>query len=298
MINRTSGFELAAYLLPKALRGAAMSLPPQMRSGAEEFRLREGRAATVLLRGKEIPLANGLEVIESDLAAVLEIATGASAYSAISDIRRGFLTARGGCRIGLCGSAVMGAGGAVTMKSLSSLAIRIPSEQKGCADNIFPELKDKAGENLLIISPPGGGKTTLLRELVRLYSASGKRVAVADERGEIGAVWEGKAQFDLGPHTDILSGFPKAEAAMMLLRSMNPELIAIDEITAPEDVTAAAGACNCGVSLIATAHGTSAEELTGRPIYRKLLGCGIFGRAVIIERRAGEREYRLEEIHI
>ena len=148
----------------------------------------------------------------------------------------------------------------------------------------------------LLVSPPGAGKTTLLRELVRLISEGGRRVSLIDERAEIAGVWEGAPLFDVGPCTDVMTGAPKPEAAAMLIRAMTPQLLAMDEITTPADVEAARSASGCGVKLLATAHAGSLRELASRPVYRPLLEDRVFRAAVLIERRAGRRRYKLEEL--
>lgn len=127
-----------------------------------------------------------------------------------------------------------------------------------------------AKDNVLIISPPGGGKTTFLRECIRAISSSGVRVAVCDERGELAAVFRGVPQFDIGPMSDVMTDIPKSEAALMLLRSMNPQVIAMDEISSPEDCRAAASAVGCGVRVIATAHAAAVSDLKRRNVYRFL----------------------------
>ena len=145
----------------------------------------------------------------------------------------------------------------------------------------------------LIVSPPGAGKTTLLRELVRLLSVRGERVAVADERAEVAGGLEGG--FDLGPRTDVMSGAPKAAAALMLIRSMSPTVLAMDEITAPEDVEAVLSAAGCGVAVLATAHAEGLAGLRRRALYRRLLDEGVFRRFVAVRRRPdGAREYEVK----
>lgn len=153
-----------------------------------------------------------------------------------------------------------------------------------------------AKDNVLIISPPGGGKTTFLRECIRVISSSGVRVAVCDERGELAAVFRGVPQFDIGPMSDVMSDIPKSEAALMLLRSMNPQVIAMDEISSPEDCRAAASAVGCGVRVIATAHAASVSDLKRRNVYRFLLAQDVFNNIVVIENNAGVRSYRLETL--
>ena len=264
-------------LLPPDPRRAAEGLSPAERGRAEEFRLRAGQAPTALVGPRERKLLERA-VTEGDLRRVLDAATQSSFHSAAEQLRRGYLSARGGVRVGVCGTAAAGEGGAV-LRELSSAAIRIPRQMFGLGAAAIAAL---GRENTLILSPPGGGKTTFLRELVRRVSNAGIRVGVADERGEIAAAAEGVPGFDLGRCTDVMTGAPKAEAAMALLRSMNPQAIALDEISAPEDIEAALRAAGCGVRVIATAHAASAAGLAQRRLYRTLLDEHIFSRAVVI----------------
>ena len=297
MQNAISRYEDAVSLLPEYLRQEA-KLPRRMYAHAEEIRLRAGRKVSVLLAEGELVIGEKTITAE-DLNAVLEVATGASAYSVRDSVKAGYVTAKGGYRIGLCGSAVVKNGEADGFRELSSLAIRIPREVTGISRNVIGELiKDGQFSSTLIISPPGGGKTTFLRDMVRILSDGdseagfrGKRVSLADERGEIACLYKGIPGRNVGIHTDVLDGCPKAQAVMILLRAMNPQIIAIDEITAPEDISVISQAANCGVSLIATAHAESLDDLKRRCLYRQILDSGVFENAVLIEKTGSRRKY-------
>lgn len=289
------GFDNAAGLLPQDMRQTLSALPGSARACAEELRLRSGRRPSLLLAEGESPFGDRA-VQPRDLDTVLENATRASAHTALECVAAGFVTVRGGCRVGLCGETVVREGGVRSIRRLSSLSIRIPRQHRGCAGEIYARMLELGLPDTLIISPPGAGKTTLLRELVRLASEGGRRVSLIDERAEIAGVWDGSPLFDIGPCTDVMTGAPKPEAAAMLIRAMSPQILAMDEITTPADVEAARLATGCGVKLLATAHAGSARELAARPVYRKLLEDGVFSAAVVIERRGGSRHYRLEEL--
>ena len=204
---------------------------------------------------------------------------------------------RGGFRVGLCGTAVMKEGVNTNLRDLTSAAIRIGREHPGVGEAVVPQLlRDGAYQKTLILSPPGGGKTTLLRDLTRRLSDGGRRLALVDERGEVAVCWRGEPQMDVGAMTDVLDGCPKSLGIPMVLRAMNPQIIAVDEITAREDIRAMALAVGCGVGLLATIHASTVEELREKPLYRQLLEDRVFRLAVRIENRAGQRTYTVEEL--
>ena len=285
-------FESAAALLPRDIRGGVLALRDAERAAAEEIRLRCGHPPAVLLPGGERTLGTRA-VTPEDLASLLEAATHGSAHTALAGLRAGYVPLPGGGRLGVCGEAALDAAGRVELLRARSAAIRIARERRGCADGIKKALLEGGFCDTLIVSPPGAGKTTLLRELVRLLSVRGERVAVADERAEVAGGLEGG--FDLGPRTDVMSGAPKAAAALMLIRSMSPTALAMDEITAPEDVEAVLSAAGCGVAVLATAHAEGLAGLRRRALYRRLLDEGVFRRFVAVRRRPdGAREYEVK----
>lgn len=283
-------YEEVMALLPPELRRFGESLPPLIRRRAEEVHLRAGRPPTVTVGGDELPLPCGRAVSRRDLELTVEIATQASAHAAVERVRQGYFTVRGGHRIGLCGSVAVEDGQVKNLRRLSSLNLRIAHEARGCGEEVLPALfRNEEFQSTLIIAPPGQGKTTLLRDLIRLLSngfcAPARRVGLADERGEVAALWEGIPQFDVGERTDVLDGCPKALGLMMLLRGMNPQVLCCDEITAREDCEALEQCANCGVRLLATAHARDIQDLVKKPLYRQLLERGIFEKAVTISRR-------------
>lgn len=293
-------YEEAASILPLRLRKLALALPEVQKAEAEEFRLRAGRPMTVLLPQGEMALE--AEVGSEELETLCDIATEFSRYAAAETIREGYLTVRGGFRVGLCGTAVMKEGINTNLKQVSSAAVRIAREQKGIADRLAPRLfREDQLANTLLLSPPGGGKTTLLRDLVRRISAGTppygpRRVSLIDERGEVAVMYQGEPQMDVGPHTDVLDACPKALGIPIVLRAMNPQVIAVDEITVREDLRAMAQAAGCGVRLLATIHAASPGELWERPLYRQLLEERVFRLAVRITRTEEGRAYEVEEL--
>ena len=292
-------YELAAAILPSRLRRIAMELPETDKKRAEEFRLRAGHCLSVLLPEGE----RSLEAIVTteELETLCDIAAEFSRYASIETLRQGFLPVRGGFRVGLCGSAVVKDGEVTNLKQISSAVIRISREQKGIAQAVAPRLfRDGRFVSTLLLSPPGGGKTTLLRDLVRQLSQGEgvppQRITLIDEREEIAVMYRGQPQMDVGPRTVVLSGCPKALAIPMALRAMNPQIIAVDEITVREDLYAMAAAANCGVALLATIHAADVEELKRKPLFSQLLKLKVFEKAVIITRHGGERCYQVSAL--
>ncbi len=290
----------AASVLPEGFRPAVEGASDAVRQCAEEFRLRLGAPLAVAVDGGEVRLHSPL-VKEQDLRSVLELASRFSVHTVLDRVRAGFVTIRGGHRIGLCGEAVMRDGQIHTLDKLYSMAIRIARPMEGVGREALSGIQE--GDMLcstLILAPPGAGKTTLLRELIRRISdgvgTQERRVGLVDERGEVAASWEGRPQFDVGRRTDIMSGCPKAAGMSILLRGMSPQVLAVDEVTAGEDVEAMAWAAGCGVTLLCTAHGGGMRDLERRPLYRELLGLGIFQRVLLLSNEAGVRRVQVEAL--
>ena len=287
--------EEAAAVLPVRLRKAALSLTEAQKEAAEEFRLRAGQPLSVLLPEGELSL--DVTVEPEDLETLCDLAAEFSRYAAAETLREGYLPVRGGCRVGLCGTAVMKDGVNTNLKNFSSAVIRVARERKGIADGVLPQLFDGGRFcNTLVLSPPGGGKTTLLRELIRKLSESGLRLSLIDERGEVAVLYRGEPQMDVGPRTDVLDACPKAIGIPMVLRVMNPQIIAVDEITVREDLKAMSLAAGCGVGLLATIHAADVPELLEKPLYRQLIEDRVFRRAVRIIRTDAGRMYEVEDL--
>lgn len=290
--------EEGARFLPPRLRQRALCFPTELRQRARELRLRAGQEPTAVFDGAELPFPQSGRVTAEELALVLEIATQASPQAVLEQMRQGYLTLQGGHRLGLCGSVWTKEGQVKNIRRLSSVNLRLAREVPNCGWSVLKELtSDGKIASALILAPPGGGKTTLLRDLVRLLSDGAflppMRVGLCDERGEVAALREGVPQFDVGAHTDILEGCPKAEGLLMLLRTMTPQILACDEITHPDDLNALEICGNCGVLLLATVHGTSVTDLREKPLYRAMLERGLFQQAVVADGRDGFH-YRVE----
>ena len=204
----------------------------------------------------------------------------ASRYSpwSASTIRRGYITAPGGHRIGLCGDAVVNNGEMTGLRNPYSICIRVARDIEGVGNSA--ELCDGS---LLIIGKPGSGKTTLLRDIIRTRSDKGPgAVGVVDERGEVFPVFEQSFCFHCGKRTDVLTGCGKAHGIDILIRTMGPTAIAVDEITAEEDCKAIMNAGWSGVSIFATAHAGSVDDLRSRPIYRPVINSGLFRDVLVM----------------
>lgn len=274
-------FEEVAALLPPELSRGAWALPGSVKRRAQELRLRAGREPTVVIDGQEFPIPGCAAVTTRDLSLTMEIATCSSAHTALESIKRGYFTVKGGHRIGLCGKAAVEEGRVRNLNGLSSLNLRIAHDVVGCGEETYSALLQGGRfQGALLMGPPGSGKTTLLRDLVRLLSDGGLRVGLCDERGEVAALWEGLPQLDVGSRTDVMEGLPKAQGLLALLRGMNPQVLACDEITDPADMAALEICANCGVTLLATVHGVDQADLRGKPLYRGILERHLFSSLV------------------
>lgn len=271
----------AISVCPEKVQRAVKALPDAQINRVEELRFRIGQPVTALIFGKEHELNCG-KTEQQWMDWILGKATGQAVYSSQDMLKNGFVTLSGGHRLGLCGRAVYRDGEIYTFRDISSLNLRVARQIAGIADRAFDYLWAHPNSSL-IIGPPGRGKTTLLRDLIRqLSDRCDYRVCVVDERLELAAGIGAQAQFYLGKHSDILSGVRKQEAIELLLRSMNPQWIALDEITAIEDVKAMIQASYCGVKFLATAHASCVEELQRREVYRQMLRAGIFDNLISI----------------
>lgn len=265
----------------------------------QEIRLRVEEPLCVLYEGKEFfvnhagRMQGGIQgtylVSAKDIRETMEYISSYSLYAFEEEMRQGYITVRGGHRVGVAGRAIGEKGSVKNLKNISFLNIRLAHEVKGCADIVLPYMRcQNRIHHTLLISPPRCGKTTLLRDLIRQLSDGennydGMNVGVVDERSEIGACYMGKPQNDLGCRTDVLDGCPKVEGMMMLVRSMAPQVIAVDEIGSRADVEAMAYVMNCGIRLLATVHGNSIEDLQNKPVLGRMIRERMFERYVLLE---------------
>ena len=283
------------WMLPEPIRGILL------KSGIKEEELREIRLRTgrgllfetakgecLLTRDGHVTVSErtAYRVTENDIKTALELLTGYSAYAFEEELRQGYFTVEGGHRIGVAGHTVTERGKVLRMSYISFLNFRVAHECIGCSEELFRRLYgDRRYYHTLLFAPAGCGKTTCLRDLVRLISQAGLRVGVADERSELAACYHGVPQHDLGMRTDVMDGCPKAEAMGMLLRSMTPQVLAADEIGMEEDVYAIRAAAGSGCKVVASAHGGSLEELIGNPVLHTLWKERRFERYVRLEKK-------------
>ena len=256
----------------------------------EEIRIRNSKPIILKLNNSE-KIINYIVQTE-DVLKILQSICENSIYSYQNQICEGFITIKGGHRIGITGSAVIENNQVKNLNYISNLNFRIARQIIGCSNNIIKEIINKEENtiyNTLIVSPPGAGKTTLLRDIIRNLSngteeITGKNIGVVDERGEIAAMYKGIPQNDLGIRTDIIENIKKSVGMKMLIRSMAPEIIVADEIGSKEDVQEINYAVCSGIKGIFTAHGNSLEDLKLNPAIAELIEKNIFERLLLLDK--------------
>ena len=259
-------------ILPPKIRA---SVDKQGRDSLLELRLRIGQMPQMILKDGYRKIS--CDVTVEDLLFVVNTASQYSPWNA-QTLSHGYITAPGGHRIGVCGECAVQKSGITTIRSPFSLCIRAARD----FEHLITDRKFLQG-SVLILGAPGWGKTTLLRDLIRFRSENGNgSISVVDERGELFPYVRGRACFFPGERTDILSGCRKPEGIEMLLRTMGPNSIAVDEITSGEDCEAILQAKGCGVSLLATAHAATENDLLSRPVYQALLNAGVFEKIILL----------------
>ena len=304
-------------LFGNPLRAVLDRLPEHASASLEEIRVRENRPLEIGFAGRHAFVRpdgtlskdhrGAYSPGRNECRALLERVTNHSLYAVEEELRRGYVTVSGGHRVGLAGRVILDQGTVAHLRDIAGFNVRIARSRPGCAAGILPGILDASARTVkhtLIVSPPQQGKTTLLRDLVRCISLGewhhpsarewgGRKVGVVDERSEIAACEAGVPTFDLGPRCDVLDACPKAEGIMMMVRSMSPEVIAVDEIGRPEDAAALSEALHAGVRVLATAHASGLQDLFARPVLASLAEAGVFGAYVLLSRIAGKVESRI-----
>ncbi|MCG0277605.1 MAG: stage III sporulation protein AA [Thermanaeromonas sp.] len=294
------------YLLPPRLKELITKLPPKVKETLEEIRLRchqplhirwTGGESWITIEGRlTVNFEEAYRVEVKDVQHAVQALTQNSLYALEEELRAGYITIKGGHRVGLAGESVVERGSLRTLKNISSLNIRLARSLPGCARPLLPYLVSPSGRpyHTLVLSPPRCGKTTLLRDLVRTFSYGisdlglpGLNVGVVDERSEIAGCYQGIPQLDVGPRTDVLDRCPKGEGLLMLVRAMGPEVVATDEVGKPKELEALQEALHSGVILLASVHASTLEELKKRPGWEPLLKQGVWQRFILLSRGLG-----------
>ncbi len=268
-------FEQVFGCFPQTIQQQINTLDPFTKQHIEEIRIYRQKEIQIFSAGRNIRLSGRISA--SDINNILNNLMKFSYYAYEDDLAKGFITIDGGHRVGICGKAVMEKGKVRLLREISSLNIRHAREVIGCSDLIMHHIMNSSLKfsnqskvslnNILIVSPPGCGKTTLLRDIARHLSLKSYKVAICDERSEIAGMHGGITSYQFGPMVDVLDGCPKAEGMMMLIRSMSPDVIITDEIGKSEDLEAIKTCINCGVNLITSIHGNDMDDLKQSAIY-------------------------------
>lgn len=262
-------------IFPERLKNFLYELPGEIKASALEIRVNK----KIRIFYKKSFISLDVEVSVEDISEIFKKLCNYSVYSFQEQLKNGFVTFLGGHRVGIASSAVLENGEITGIKEISSLNLRIAREFKNCSKNIYEIIKESS-KGVLIIGPPLSGKTTILRDLARLFSSENK-VTIVDERFEIAACSEGKAQMDVGS-SDVLSGFPKPEGILRAVRCLSPNVIICDEIGTFKEAKAIKETLNSGVKIIASIHALNEKEILKKPQILCLLHSGAFGKIVIL----------------
>ncbi|WP_066312412.1 stage III sporulation protein AA [Bacillus sp. FJAT-29814] len=276
--------------LPKKIACLVDQIPPNQKEELEEIRIRVDRPIEITMKGA--PRFLPYIIQPDDASQLMNKISQFSIYALEEELKRGYITVSGGHRVGLAGKVILENGLVKAIRDISSFNIRIAREKVGIAEPIIPYIYQGNWMNTMIIGPPQTGKTTLLRDIARMISTGtgaipASKVGIVDERSEIAGCVNGVPQLTFGYRLDVLDACPKAEGMMMLIRSMSPEVIVVDEIGRKEDADAIQEAVHAGIKLVMTTHGTSIEEINKRPSLREILSLKIFKRFVILSRKSG-----------
>ncbi|MBU3180145.1 stage III sporulation protein AA [Clostridium psychrophilum] len=278
-------------ILPKIIRNKLEQVNNLQQ--LEEIRIKVNKPIFIHIGSKE-EMWDYIATTE-DIKYIMQRISNYSIYAFEDEIRQGYITIKGGHRVGLCGICVIENNSIKTIKDISSINIRACKEIIGCADRVMPYITyNNSVYNTIIISPPKCGKTTLIRDISRQISQGnknrnfqGKNVSVIDERSEIAGSFKGVPQMDIGDRTDVLDNCPKSQGIMMAIRSMSPDVIVCDEIGTKKDMESVLMALNSGISLITTIHGFGIEDLYKRAVFKEIVDNYVFTRGIVLSNKKG-----------
>lgn len=276
-------------ILPPHIQEVIQEIPDSDLIQLQEIRFRINRPLELIFDHKYECLTHAIPNAQ-DGQFLLNQLGDHSIYRLEDELREGYITIAGGHRVGLSGKVNTEKGAVKAIRHISSFNIRIAKEKVGAATELVEKLYQGEGyQNTLIIGPPQTGKTTLLRDMARIMSQGNsnrpsKKVAIIDERSEIAGCLKGVPQHQVGHRTDVMDACPKAEGMMMMIRSMSPEILIVDEIGSEADVNAIMEAVYAGVTIVSTVHGDNNEAIMQRPSLAKLFRQKVFKRLVVLER--------------
>ena len=288
-------------IMPLEIKQMFYCLNEEVIENMQEIRLRIGQPVLIILGNKEYGITKtGLCKIDKsyivqdkDMEAAIRIISGFSIYALEDELKQGYITIEGGHRVGIVGRAVIENGHIKTLRNISAMNIRIAHQVIGCSKEVLPYMISKERVyHTLIVSPPKCGKTTLLRDIVRSlsngFSGYGPyTVGVVDERSEIAACYLGVPQNDIGPRTDVLDGCPKVEGMRILLRSMSPDILVVDEIGKREDILAIEEVLGAGISVVSTVHGNGIDDCLKKPLLSEMIREKLFERIIVLSSKRG-----------
>lgn len=277
-------------MLPESISTQLLKLHPSSLARMEEIRIRVMKRVEVIISGKPVFLS--YVITYEDSINLLNELSHYSIYTLEEELKKGYITVRGGHRVGLSGRVITEEGRVKAIRDVTSFNIRIAKEKVGIAERYVPYLFQEKWMNTLIIGPPQTGKTTLLRDFARVISSGfqhieSRKVGIVDERSEIAGCVKGVPQHQLGERIDVLDACPKAEGMMMMIRSMSPDVLIVDEIGTKEDAEAVMEAVHAGVQLFVTVHGYRVSDLLKRPTLKMLIESNVFDRFIELSRKDG-----------
>lgn len=282
--------ETIVNFLPKIIADQISKLPPSQCEEIEEIRVRINRPIEVIMRGDSKFLSYIVQ--PEDAFHLLNKISHYSIYALEEELQRGYITVSGGHRIGLAGKVILEDGKVKAIRDIASFNIRIARERVGIAEPIISDIFNGEWLNTMIIGPPQTGKTTMLRDIARLISSGNSKlklksakVGIVDERSEITGCVNGVPQLTFGHRVDVLDACPKAEGMMMMIRSMSPNVLIVDEIGGREDAEAIMEAVHAGITLMMTTHGNSLTDIRKRPSLSEILQQDIFQRFIVLSRK-------------